>query len=156
MKHYAGEVLYNAEGFLDKNRDSVGEACRDLLAGSSVPLVREVFNDSSLILGNQKGTFWLPSSGVICPFRHSVWFYTLFHTKFETKQKIKLQFQCIYMFFKRDCVCGIYEHRPEYQPNCWKNHGAQVIVFKITRLPPLLDSLYSHQTNSCAPSEIYN
>lgn len=57
MKHYAGEVLYNAEGFLDKNRDSVGEACRDLLAGSSVPLVREVFNDSSLILGNQKGTY---------------------------------------------------------------------------------------------------
>lgn len=49
MKHYAGEVLYNAEGFLDKNRDSVGEACRDLLAGSSVPLVREVYNDSSLI-----------------------------------------------------------------------------------------------------------
>ncbi|CAM9964593.1 unnamed protein product [Scytosiphon promiscuus] len=40
VRHYAGEVLYHAEGFLDKNRDSVGEACRDLLAKSSVPLVR--------------------------------------------------------------------------------------------------------------------
>lgn len=39
VRHYAGEVLYHAEGFLDKNRDSVGEACRDLLAKSSVPLV---------------------------------------------------------------------------------------------------------------------
>lgn len=41
VRHYAGEVLYHAEGFLDKNRDSVGEACRDLLAKSSVPLVRD-------------------------------------------------------------------------------------------------------------------
>lgn len=39
VRHYAGEVLYHAEGILDKNRDSVGEACRDLLATSSVPLV---------------------------------------------------------------------------------------------------------------------
>lgn len=42
VRHYAGEVLYHAEGFLDKNRDSVGEACRDLLAKSSVPLVSVV------------------------------------------------------------------------------------------------------------------
>lgn len=40
VRHYAGEVLYHAEGFLDKNRDSVGEACQDLMAKSSVPLVR--------------------------------------------------------------------------------------------------------------------
>ncbi|CAM9987258.1 unnamed protein product, partial [Ectocarpus sp. 8 AP-2014] len=43
VRHYAGEVLYHAEGFLDKNRDSVGEACRDLLAKSSVPLIAKVF-----------------------------------------------------------------------------------------------------------------
>lgn len=41
VKHYAGEVLYHAEGFLDKNKDTVGEACRDLLAQSSVPLVSD-------------------------------------------------------------------------------------------------------------------
>ncbi|CAM9345683.1 unnamed protein product [Pylaiella littoralis] len=43
VRHYAGEVLYHAEGFLDKNRDSVGEACQDLLAKSSVPLIAKIF-----------------------------------------------------------------------------------------------------------------
>lgn len=70
MKHYAGEVLYNAEGFLDKNRDSVGEACRDLLAGSSVPLVRVVYND--FFCTSIKSDYMIMK--VSCPFRHSVRF----------------------------------------------------------------------------------
>ncbi|CAM9893048.1 unnamed protein product [Ascophyllum nodosum] len=58
VKHYAGEVLYNAEGFLDKNRDSVGEACRDLLARSTVPLVAELFvaGEDSADAGERGGT----------------------------------------------------------------------------------------------------
>lgn len=61
VRHYAGEVLYHAEGFLDKNRDSVGEACRDLLAKSSVPLVSSrllrLNGGSSLLLSSFRQAF---------------------------------------------------------------------------------------------------
>eukprot|EP00903_Cladosiphon_okamuranus_P010022 g9504.t1 len=55
VRHYAGEVPYHAEGFLDKNRDSVGEACRDLLAKSSVPLVAKVFAHDPSSTGGDGG-----------------------------------------------------------------------------------------------------
>jgi len=36
VKHYAGDVIYNSVGFLDKNRDTVQDEVYDLLAKSTV------------------------------------------------------------------------------------------------------------------------
>mmetsp|Transcript_10394 Transcript_10394/g.15570 ORF Transcript_10394/g.15570 Transcript_10394/m.15570 type:complete len:1057 (+) Transcript_10394:2-3172(+) len=43
IKHYAGIVYYTAEGFLDKNRDSIGDDSLNILNDSKIDLVREVF-----------------------------------------------------------------------------------------------------------------
>ncbi|CAG4937205.1 unnamed protein product [Parnassius apollo] len=42
IKHYAGQVWYNVEGFLDKNRDALRGDVLELLCGSEVPLVAEM------------------------------------------------------------------------------------------------------------------
>lgn len=43
IKHYAGEVLYHGEGFLEKNRDSLAPDTVSLLQGSGIPVVSELF-----------------------------------------------------------------------------------------------------------------
>ncbi|KAG5178428.1 P-loop containing nucleoside triphosphate hydrolase protein [Tribonema minus] len=43
IKHYAGMVFYNAEGFLEKNKDSIGDDVVNLMMASSRPLVKEIF-----------------------------------------------------------------------------------------------------------------
>ncbi|KPI93117.1 Myosin-XV [Papilio xuthus] len=42
IKHYAGQVWYNVEGFLDKNRDALRGDVLELLCSSDVPLVAEM------------------------------------------------------------------------------------------------------------------
>ncbi|CAG4975497.1 unnamed protein product [Colias eurytheme] len=42
VKHYAGQVWYNVEGFLDKNRDALRGDVLELLCSSEVPLVAEM------------------------------------------------------------------------------------------------------------------
>ncbi|CAB3253169.1 unnamed protein product [Arctia plantaginis] len=42
IKHYAGQVWYNVEGFLDKNRDALRADVLELLCSSEVPLVAEM------------------------------------------------------------------------------------------------------------------
>lgn len=42
IKHYAGQVWYNVEGFLDKNRDALRGDVLELLCSSEVPLVAEM------------------------------------------------------------------------------------------------------------------
>ncbi|OWR53588.1 myosin xv [Danaus plexippus plexippus] len=42
IKHYAGQVWYNVEGFLDKNRDALRADVLELLCSSDVPLVAEM------------------------------------------------------------------------------------------------------------------
>ncbi|XP_073944850.1 unconventional myosin-XV-like [Choristoneura fumiferana] len=42
VKHYAGQVWYNVEGFLDKNRDALRPDVLELLCSSEVPLVAEM------------------------------------------------------------------------------------------------------------------
>jgi myosin heavy subunit len=39
VRHYAGEVVYSAEGFLEKNRDVLNDLPRRLLRDSADPLV---------------------------------------------------------------------------------------------------------------------
>lgn len=41
IRHYAGVVMYNVKGFVDKNRDVHQEVFLDLLTSSQKSLVRE-------------------------------------------------------------------------------------------------------------------
>lgn len=43
IKHFAGNVWYNVEGFLDKNRDTLRTDVVDLLISSSLPMVSKMF-----------------------------------------------------------------------------------------------------------------
>uniref|UniRef100_A0A0K8SUT5 Unconventional myosin-XV n=1 Tax=Lygus hesperus TaxID=30085 RepID=A0A0K8SUT5_LYGHE len=43
VKHFAGQVWYNVEGFLDKNRDTLRTDVVDLLISSSIPMVSKMF-----------------------------------------------------------------------------------------------------------------
>ncbi|CAL4069628.1 unnamed protein product, partial [Meganyctiphanes norvegica] len=48
IKHYAGQVWYNVEGFLDKNRDTLRNDVVELFISSKLPLVSEMFIDVRL------------------------------------------------------------------------------------------------------------
>jgi myosin heavy subunit len=43
INHYAGKVIYNARGFLEKNRDNLGANLVDCLKNSHIKLVVELF-----------------------------------------------------------------------------------------------------------------
>ncbi|XP_037094410.1 unconventional myosin-XV-like isoform X2 [Pollicipes pollicipes] len=43
VHHYAGQVWYNVDGFLDKNRDILRNDVLDLLVSSDVPMISEMF-----------------------------------------------------------------------------------------------------------------
>eukprot|EP00732_Lithocolla_globosa_P002185 Lithocolla_globosa_v1_NODE_1358_length_2634_cov_10.430399.p1 type:complete len:815 gc:universal NODE_1358_length_2634_cov_10.430399:2581-137(-) len=47
IKHYAGDVWYQVEGFLDKNRDTLFEDLKALCMGSDVPLLKTLFTDKA-------------------------------------------------------------------------------------------------------------
>ncbi|XP_071526723.1 unconventional myosin-XV isoform X1 [Panulirus ornatus] len=48
IKHYAGQVWYNVEGFLDKNRDTLRNDVVELLISSKLHLLSEMFLDVRL------------------------------------------------------------------------------------------------------------
>jgi myosin-7 len=41
--HYAGEVIYDIAGFVEKNKDSVSKPISDCLSGSSNKIVKQMF-----------------------------------------------------------------------------------------------------------------
>lgn len=43
VQHYAGEVHYNIDGWLDKNRDNVETSVLDILSQSTHPLLKLLF-----------------------------------------------------------------------------------------------------------------
>ncbi|KAK3884845.1 hypothetical protein Pcinc_010904, partial [Petrolisthes cinctipes] len=45
IKHYAGQVWYSVEGFLDKNRDTLRNDVVELLISSKLPMLSEMFLD---------------------------------------------------------------------------------------------------------------
>ena len=45
IRHYAGEVTYNTEGFCDKNKDKLHQDIMDLLKMAGLPLIRTLFSD---------------------------------------------------------------------------------------------------------------
>ena len=46
IAHYAGKVAYSVAGFIDRNRDTLPEDMRMLLASSKNPLLARLFGDS--------------------------------------------------------------------------------------------------------------
>ncbi|XP_046641646.1 unconventional myosin-XV-like isoform X4 [Daphnia pulicaria] len=63
IKHYAGQVWYNADGFLDKNRDTLRPDVVDLLISSRIQMLSRMFQDmkkaheSSKMLNRGDGRF---------------------------------------------------------------------------------------------------
>jgi myosin heavy subunit len=54
INHYAGKVTYNAENFLEKNRDSLPYRVAELLRNSSNEILSEIF--TTITMTNQLGT----------------------------------------------------------------------------------------------------
>jgi len=38
IRHYAGKVVYNADGFLEKNRDSLSDNLKDCFKGNEIQM----------------------------------------------------------------------------------------------------------------------
>lgn len=45
IRHYAGQVWYTVDGFLDKNRDTLRPDVLDLLASSKIQMISKIFHD---------------------------------------------------------------------------------------------------------------
>ena len=41
--HFAGEVTYDVEGFVEKNKDSVSEIITECLSNSSLALIKSIY-----------------------------------------------------------------------------------------------------------------
>jgi myosin heavy subunit len=50
INHYAGRVIYNAENFLEKNRDSLPYRVGELLRNSSNEILSNIFTNGKSIL----------------------------------------------------------------------------------------------------------
>jgi myosin heavy subunit len=44
ISHYAGDVIYDVEGFVEKNKDSVSKVIEETLKASKSALLAELFN----------------------------------------------------------------------------------------------------------------
>jgi myosin-7 len=53
IKHYAGEVTYQVEGFMDKNKDAVADELVELMLASKLALVQKIFKTEPT--GDKKG-----------------------------------------------------------------------------------------------------
>ena len=45
IRHFAGNVLYETEGFLHKNNDTIHDGLLQVLSESSAPFVKELVKD---------------------------------------------------------------------------------------------------------------
>jgi Myosin head (motor domain) len=46
-RHYAGDIVYTANGWLDKNKDTLQDDLLEILQNSSIPLVATAFNTNA-------------------------------------------------------------------------------------------------------------
>ncbi|CAF1144575.1 unnamed protein product [Didymodactylos carnosus] len=51
IRHYAGDVTYNVEGFLDKNRDTLFQDFKRLLYNSTNPVIKSMFPEGKQDIG---------------------------------------------------------------------------------------------------------
>jgi myosin heavy subunit len=57
VRHYAGDVIYDAIGFLEKNRDTLNPDLMEMLFTSTAPLINELFNEKvALSTADQKSS----------------------------------------------------------------------------------------------------
>ena len=54
INHYAGRVVYNAESFLEKNRDSLPYRVTELLRNSSNEILSEIFTTNGQLVKDSK------------------------------------------------------------------------------------------------------
>lgn len=54
IRHYAGQVWYTVDGFLDKNRDTLRPDVLDLLASSRIPMISKMFQECRINIESQK------------------------------------------------------------------------------------------------------
>jgi hypothetical protein len=63
VHHYAGDVIYSVDGFIDKNRDTLWTDISRFLHNSSVPMVSELFqSDGALEEGKSAGAGKRPTT----------------------------------------------------------------------------------------------
>ncbi|KAI9341648.1 P-loop containing nucleoside triphosphate hydrolase protein [Obelidium mucronatum] len=62
IKHYAGEVLYTIDGFLEKNKDALQDELYDLISSSTYPFIASLIipKEADIFGGSSSGT---PGSG---------------------------------------------------------------------------------------------
>ena len=48
ITHYAGTVIYDTDGFCDKNKDKLHQDVLDLLKVAGLPLIKEIFSEKFL------------------------------------------------------------------------------------------------------------
>lgn len=49
IMHFAGEIVYNAQEFLDKNRDTLPDQIIDVMASGKMDLVRQLFTSGDRV-----------------------------------------------------------------------------------------------------------
>lgn len=59
VRHFAGEVLYDVNGFLDKNRDTLRPELSSLVKKSEISFVKMLFDDGPLVVRESSS----PNSG---------------------------------------------------------------------------------------------
>jgi len=56
VKHYAGDVIYDTHGFLDKNRDTLTQDLLECVQESSLPLMQELFPKKAISSKDKKSS----------------------------------------------------------------------------------------------------
>jgi len=54
--HYAGEVTYEIEGFVDKNKDAVSNLITETLAGSKSTIITSIYKPLHLEMASRKSS----------------------------------------------------------------------------------------------------
>jgi hypothetical protein len=71
IQHYAGQVSYDATGFLDKNKDTFFRDLKEILISSSIPLVKELVLPDEISYDDKKRPVTAGTSFQVGPDRGS-------------------------------------------------------------------------------------
>ena len=111
IAHFAGIVYYDAEGFLEKNRDTFSNDLFDLLSTTKSPFLKELFKNERAMV-SQFGV-----SGLLSWFvkKISLVFAQLLHFAYSTNPKLFQQVLVNFASFRIP--------RPPYLGNIWLVHA---------------------------------